>query len=595
LDKARKVLGERPVQIFLIALIAVLMLSLAYVKFPTFTSSVRQVNQLSTGIIIPMFTVNYSQSQIEEVIHAKQTNPAVPFIVVVDYSDGPGSSYSSERAGGIKSMQDVGITVLGYVPTGWGERTIPSLEKDMLTFFDWYHVNGIYLDQMVNWEFNSNGTYLGTYYENLTSYAHSLGMTKVLGNSGADVPYYFVGTVDQIGIFENAYTPALSYLAGWHLSYNKSNFWFVSYNISAPNPYYVAAASDYVSYMYLTNGVHPYPYGNLPTYFNTLVSDLSSMVPITISSQLLNGSLIDSGFLVTVTQPGGYSDTMYTPANFNVVRGSTITISAQNHAGFVFDRWSNGSTNSTIVLNPEQAMNLVAYSKTSERTTSLVVIHTTATTGVPVTGLWTTASASNGSLEASGFTPFAFEANNNMSYTITVSGYRNISFAYWGNTTKPDQKSINVTPIQNVYLQAFVKDNSTNASFNPGNYPLNSLSTGNNIFILSSVFGTALPLPHMIGHSRYCDNCTRDDLRFLGSPIIFEKIRKREKFPLFFPRESTILKEPTGLRPLVRLAPSYSSSSNPAYSKSFHSYSAFVHPWMSPFSWFLRFLGCLSC
>jgi hypothetical protein len=185
------------------------------------------------------------------------------------------------------------------------------------------------------------------------------------------------------------------------------------------------------------------------------------MVPITISSQTTNGAVIDSGFLVTVTQPDGYSNTLYTPATFNVVRGSTVSISAQNHAGFVFDHWSTGSTNSTIVVTAKNVTRLVAYSKTSERTTALVVVRTTATTRVPVTGLWTRASTSNGSIKASGFTPFAFEANKSTSYTITVSSYGNISFAYWGNGTHPWQKAINVTPKMSTYLQAYVKDNSS--------------------------------------------------------------------------------------------------------------------------------------
>ncbi len=421
-----------------------------------------------------MFSPNYSQVQVNEIIQAKQANPQVPFVVIVDIADGPGNSYDSQRGDGIKSMQNAGITVLGYVPTVWGERGIPMIEKEILNFHNWYNVNGIYLDQMANWEFNSYGTYLASYYTDLTRYVHSLGMQKVLGNSGADVPYYFVGTVDQIGIFENAYTPTLPYLAGWHLSYNKSNFWFVSYNVSNPNPYYIAAASDYVNYLYLTNGVHPYPYDSLPPYFNTLISDLASLIPITINSKSPDGSIIDSGFLVTVTQPDGTANTLFTPATFNVVKGSTVTISAQNHAGFVFDHWSNGSTNGTITVTAEQAMSLVAYSKTSERTTALVVVHTSATTGTPVTGLWITAALTNGSVAAAGYTPFSFEAYKGRSYKISVGNYANVSFAYWGNSSQPPgQSSINVTPTNNVYLQAYVNDNaSRNASFNPGNYPL---------------------------------------------------------------------------------------------------------------------------
>src|SRR5579862_353976 len=323
LKSAEGILKKNLTRISIVIVIVVAVLLFAFIQFPIFRTSSAQ-SDLNTGIIIPMFSVNYSQAQVNEVIQAKVANPTVPFIVVVNHGNGPGSSYDSQYAAGIKTMQTAGIIVLGYDPTGWGERNVSSIEKDMLTFHNWYHVDGIYLDQMVNWEFNSHGMYLAPYYANLTQYAHSLGMTKVLGNSGADVPYYFVGTVDQIGIFENAFTPPLQYLAGWHLSYNKTNFWFVSYNVSSPNPYFVASASDYVNYLYLTNGEHPYPYGDLPPYFNELVSDLAHLAPLTIKSESFNGSAINSGFLVTVTQPDGLSDTMFTPSTFNVYRGSKI-------------------------------------------------------------------------------------------------------------------------------------------------------------------------------------------------------------------------------------------------------------------------------
>lgn len=477
LQRIRRLLTRRSVQFLLIAIIVISLVSAGVADMLTANPSPNssKSRQLNTGIIIPMFPGNYSQAQVSEVIQEKQTNPQVPFIVVVNFQNGPGSSYSSQIASGIKSMQDAGISVLGYDPTNWGERGIPSVEQDMLTFHNWYHVNGIYLDQMPNWEFNSYGTYLGLYFANLTSYAHSLGMAQVLGNSGADVPYYFVGTVDQIGIFENSYLPSLANLSGWHLSYNKTNFWFVSYNQPAPNPYYIAATSDYVGYLYLTNGLEPYPYSSLPPYFDSLVSDLNSLVPITINTKSLGNAIIPSGFNVTVTQPDGYSDSMYTPATFNVVRGSNVTISAQDHAGFVFDHWSTGSNSSTISLVANQATNLTAYSTTSQRTTSLVAVTANSTSNVPVLGLSTTATLPNGTVVASGYTPFSFQANKSTTYTISIQNYQNITFAYWGNSTNSinSNNSIAVTPEDNVHLQAIVVDSRpTNASFDPGGYSL---------------------------------------------------------------------------------------------------------------------------
>lgn len=249
-----------------------------------------------TGVVVPVFVEPLSAAieEYNQIIQVKTAYPRVPIMVVVNPADGPGT-YISALATAIEKMQSVGIIVLGYTPTEWGERPIASVEADMVNYREWYGVNGIYLDQMPNWEYNGpNGTwyYYGTggesitaYFENLTDYAMSLGFTKVTGNSGADVPQNFIGSVSTIGIWENNYLPSLSAsagwysllgLGGWHVDYNKNNFMFFAYNVTSLNPEYVLAAANVVSYMYLTNQPGPAPYGQLPSYFSQLVSILAT-------------------------------------------------------------------------------------------------------------------------------------------------------------------------------------------------------------------------------------------------------------------------------------------------------------------------------
>ncbi len=278
-------------------------------------------------------------------------------------------------------MQAANITVLGYVPTAWGARNITSVKADILKYYDWYHVNGLQLDQMPNWEYDGpqgqlhysgpNGTFMPAYFSNLTSYAKSLGMTKVYGNSGADVPQNFLGTVDIIGIFENPFAApfisspsgvnGLAGVNGWHMNYSKTNFAFFSYNLTSVNPYYIVAASDYVGYLFLTNGTEPQPYNVLPPYFDLLVSTLASIVPVTIQSEVLNGTSVNTGFQTIVTQPDGISSMGFTPFTFDALSGSTVTISAGNYSGYTFDHWGDGITNSSIDVTPTQAMTLIAY------------------------------------------------------------------------------------------------------------------------------------------------------------------------------------------------------------------------------------------
>ncbi|HVB12635.1 MAG TPA: spherulation-specific family 4 protein [Nitrososphaerales archaeon] len=343
------------------------------------TSTQNIAQQPRTGVIVPIFA-DYSESQlsqVNEVIQTKLAYPSVPMIAVMNPSGGPGISNNPNILAEVKNMQTANVTVLGYVPTIWGTRNITSVEADILTFHDWYQVNGTYLDQMPNWEYNGpqgqwyypgpGGTYIPSYFSTLTNYAKSLGMTFVFGNSGADVPQNFIGTVTTIGIFENAFAPSffgdpsLTGIGGWHLNQNKSNFAFFSYGLSSLNPYYVAGASDYVSYMFLTNGTFGDSYVVLPPYFNQMVSTLASMVSITVRSEILNGAQIGGSFATTVIQPDGTSSEGYTPFTFEVLPSSVVTISAESFAGYVFDHWSDGSTSPVMNVTVTQAMTLISY------------------------------------------------------------------------------------------------------------------------------------------------------------------------------------------------------------------------------------------
>jgi hypothetical protein len=352
---------------------------------PTTTAPILQnlPPQVNTGISVAIFS-GYSQTQqniVNGIIQAKQHYPSVPFVVVINPGDGPGN-YSSKISSEVRNMQNLKISVLGYVPTGWGTRNLTQIKTEISTYYTWYHLDGILLDQIPNWEYNGpqgqirysgpNGTFIPDYLSNITSYAKSIGMSRVFADAGTDVPQNFLGSVNVFGIFENQFLPPLfssgsnvTSLAGvnaWHLDYNKSNFYFVSYNVQSLNPYYVAAASDYVSYLYLTNGVGVQPYSTLPPFFEQLVATLASIVPIKVQSELSNGAQISPGILTTLTQPDGNSSMGYTPFTFNVVNGSTVTISADtNDAGHRFSHWSNGNTDQTIQLSVTQTLTLTAY------------------------------------------------------------------------------------------------------------------------------------------------------------------------------------------------------------------------------------------
>ncbi len=339
----------------------------------------------NTGIIVPIYA-SYSPSQlaeVDEIIQVKNEYPSVPIIAVINQDYGPGHSYNANISMEVQQLEAAHVTVLGYVATVYGTRTVNSDEVDIYNFYNWYHVQGIFLDQMPNWEYTGpdgqwnyngpGGIYIPQYFDNLTSYIESLGMNIIFANSGENVPENLIGTVDSVGIFENSSMPpffgeqSLTGPGGSYLSFNKSDFIFFSYGINSIDPYYIAAASDYVGWLFVTNETLPQPYDGLPSYFPQLVSTIASTVSISVSSELSSGAHLSSGNAsITVTQPDGTTSEGRTPFTFNLLAGTNVTITAENLTGYYFSRWSDGSTSQVRNVTVSQSTTLVAYYTTSD-------------------------------------------------------------------------------------------------------------------------------------------------------------------------------------------------------------------------------------
>ena len=77
------------------------------------------------GIVIPLYI--YPGATWTTVAQAKQGNPNVPFIAVINPNSGPGTSLDPNYVQGIQQLQAAGITVLGYVDTAYAADTLESV------------------------------------------------------------------------------------------------------------------------------------------------------------------------------------------------------------------------------------------------------------------------------------------------------------------------------------------------------------------------------------------------------------------------------------------------------------------------------------
>lgn len=221
-----------------------------------------------TGVIVPLYI--YPGEDWDYLIEIKNNNSAVPIIAVINPNNGPGTSKDPNYVAAIQELKAAGIIVLGYTWTDYGDRSGAAVRKEISKYKNWYSVDGIFFDAMSNLRGKLK------YYNNLDNFTKARGLTLTVGNPGTDTRPIYIGSVDNIVIYESPDTPELSYLGGWHSKHDKANFSFVSYDVSSPDESFVANATQHVGYMYITDDDLPNPYDSLPDYLATLVSAIDA-------------------------------------------------------------------------------------------------------------------------------------------------------------------------------------------------------------------------------------------------------------------------------------------------------------------------------
>src|SRR5208282_327892 len=90
------------------------------------------------------------------------------------------------------------------------------------------------------------------------------------------------GGVDNIGFYEDFGTPTIAYLSSaFHTTYPKTEWSFLAHGVAALNDSFIAQASQYVSYLYVSSGPGGNPWGTIPSYLNQMAADLAKVNPST--------------------------------------------------------------------------------------------------------------------------------------------------------------------------------------------------------------------------------------------------------------------------------------------------------------------------
>ncbi|KAI9343933.1 Spherulation-specific family 4-domain-containing protein [Obelidium mucronatum] len=142
--------------------------------------------------------------------------------LVMNPSTGPGNKQDSMYGTYVARAQNSGIKVLGYIPTNYGKRDATQIKQDTMTYLNWYHVDGILLDEV------STDARNLSYILDISTFirTQNQGTALIVLNTGiypSDESY--MATADMILAFEDTLTRYQSLVVpSWVSRYNASRF-----------------------------------------------------------------------------------------------------------------------------------------------------------------------------------------------------------------------------------------------------------------------------------------------------------------------------------------------------------------------------------
>lgn len=197
----------------------------------------------------------------------------VPIVVIVNPNSGPGETLIREYADVIRRGTEAGLTMIGYVNTGFAKRPRSEVEGDLDRWVRFYpEIGGIFLDAQ------SSGAEDTAYYAALHEIAdRKIDGALVIGNPGTlcAEEYFKESATDVAVIFENAGGFSEFYPPLWADRYEAERFAALPYSVSTVKEMEETvrhAVRKQIGYLYVTDGDSENPWAGLPTYWDELLN-----------------------------------------------------------------------------------------------------------------------------------------------------------------------------------------------------------------------------------------------------------------------------------------------------------------------------------
>jgi hypothetical protein len=200
----------------------------------------------------------------------------VPLVVIVNPDSGPGAARDPNYAAAVNRLRAAGGKVIGYVHSSYAARDTNAVEADIRTFFNFYPLDGIFIDEMAS----DANTHHYDYYAGLYQFIRTRGTNLlVMGNPGTTTQEPYLATVDALLTFEN-FAGYSHYVADtWVTNYPAWRFCHVIYGVTnaatMTNDIDIAARRN-VGWIYVTDDASN-PYARLPVYWTNEVNYVRSL------------------------------------------------------------------------------------------------------------------------------------------------------------------------------------------------------------------------------------------------------------------------------------------------------------------------------
>ena len=297
-------------------------------------------NAAATGIMVPAYFYPGA-------LWTSMSNAAtrVPLVAIMNPNNGPDTSQNPDYVAAVNSVRSAGGKVIGYVYTSYGARATNIVQTDIDSYFTFYSVDGIFLDEMTD---DADTNHLNSYAA-LYQYVKSKGTNlTVVGNPGINTleEYLTRPTADVLVTFEvntgyGSYVPD-----AWVTNHLAQHFCHLPYNVTNATTmtnYVNLAVSRNAGWIYVTNDKGANPWDTLPSYWTNeveFVRSLNQAVPTQLTLTAF------SNFVPTMTIVGatGTYEVQATTNNFLSNWFSVGTVSASEGTAIFSDTNAINST-----------------------------------------------------------------------------------------------------------------------------------------------------------------------------------------------------------------------------------------------------------